>query len=196
MAARSSDDPEELVNLLIDDTTERMDKSIESARSDLAAIRTGRASPALVERVMVDAYGSKLPLTQVATITAPEPRLLVISPWDKNNIEPIRRAIMTADLGFNPMSDGNLVRIPVPQLTEETRRGLIRQVARRIEEGKVAVRNIRREGIEQLRSLQKDGALGEDIERRIAADIQKLTDDHTAELDQLQAAKEQELLEV
>lgn len=196
MPKGASDDPAELVELLMEETTERMDRSLESTRSDLSSIRTGRANPALVDKVTVDAYGSKMPLTQLATISAPEARLLVIAPWDKGNVDPIMRAIQAADLGFNPQSDGNLVRIPIPQLTEETRRDLIRRVARRIEEGKVSVRNARREGIEELKTLKKDGGIGDDEEKRIEAEVQKLTDQHIDELDRTQAAKEEELLEV
>jgi ribosome recycling factor len=187
---------EELLQELTRDADTRMKKSIEATRHDLQAIRTGRANPSLLERVEVDYYGSKMPLPQVATVTAPEARMLVISPWDKGALPAIERAIMKSDLGLNPSSDGNIVRLIIPQLTEETRRNLIKQVHKRVEEGKVALRNIRRDVIEDLRGLKKGGDIGEDEEKRTEADVQKLTDKHVHELDNVQKSKEEELLEV
>lgn len=187
---------EEFLKELLRDAEARMQKSIEATRHDLQVIRTGRAHPGIVERVEVDYYGSKLPLPQVATITAPEPRMLVIAPWDKNALPAIERAILKSDLGLNPSSDGTIVRLAIPQLTEETRRNLIRQLHRRIEEGKVAVRNIRRDLIEDLRRLKKDGDIGEDEEKRTESDAQKVTDRYIHDLDHMQKVKEGELLEV
>jgi ribosome recycling factor len=186
----------ELLKELLRDSESRMQKSIEATRHDLQAIRTGRANPALLERVEVDCYGSKMPLPQVATVTAPEARMLVVAPWDKGVLPAIERAIMKSDLGLNPSSDGSLIRLIIPQLTEETRRGLIRNVHKRIEEGKVAIRNIRRDAIEDLRALKKGGDVGEDEEKRTEGEVQKLTDRYIHELDQMQRSKEQELLEV
>jgi len=187
---------EELLKEMLRDAQGRMQKSIESTRHDLQAIRTGRANPSLLERVEVEYYGSKMPLPQVATVTAPEARMLVVSPWDKGALPAIERAIMKASLGLNPSSDGNIVRLIIPQLTQETRKNLIRQVQKRIEEGKVAVRNIRRDVIEDLRSLKKGGDIGEDEEKRTEGDVQKLTDRFIHDLDAMQKAKEEELLEV
>ncbi|MGV3722248.1 MAG: ribosome recycling factor [Actinomycetota bacterium] len=181
---------------LLRDSDSRMQKSLEATRHDLQAIRTGRANPSLLEKVEVDYYGSKLPLPQVATVTAPEPRMLVISPWDKGALPAIERGILKAGLGLNPSSDGIIVRLLIPQLTEETRKNLIKQVHKRIEEGKVAVRNIRRDAIEDLRGLKKGGDIGEDEEKRTEGDVQKLTDKYVHELDDLQKHKEEELLEV
>lgn len=181
---------------LVRDAEERMKKSIEATRHDLQAIRTGRANPALLERVEVEVYGTKMPLPQVATITAPEPRLLLVAPWDRNALPAIERGIMKSDLGLNPSSDGTVVRLVIPSLTEETRKNLIRQVHRRIEEGRVAIRNVRRDAIEQLRALKKSGELGEDEERRTEGEAQKLTDRYIQSLDEMQKAKEAELLEV
>lgn len=186
----------ELMKELLRDTEARMQKSIEATRHDLQSVRTGRANPALLERVEVDYYGSKLPLPQVATVTAPEARMLVISPWDKGALPAIERAIMKSDLGLNPSSDGAIIRLIIPQLTEETRKNLIRNVHKRIEEGKVAVRNIRRDAIEDLRALKKGGDIGEDEEKRTEGEVQKITDRLIHELDALQKAKEQELMEV
>ncbi|MFN3650902.1 MAG: ribosome recycling factor [Armatimonadota bacterium] len=181
---------------LLRDADDRMRKSIESTQHDLQAIRTGRANPALLERVEVEYYGSKMPLPQVATVTAPEARMLVVSPWDRGALPAIERAIMKSDLGLNPSSDGQMIRLIVPQLTEETRKGLIKQVHKRIEEGKVAIRNIRRDAIEQLRSAKKNSEIGEDEEKRLEGDVQKSTDKFVAELDAIQKHKEAELMEV
>lgn len=187
---------ESFVRDLVRDGDTRMQKTIEATRHDLQAIRTGRANPSLVERVQVSYYGSDLPLPQVATVTAPEPRMLVITPWDRNALPAIERAIMKSDLGLNPNSDGIVVRLIIPALTEESRRNLIRNVHKRVEEGKVAIRNIRRDVIEDLRSLKKSGDIGEDEEKRTEADVQKLTDRHIHDLDAIQKKKEEELLEV
>jgi ribosome recycling factor len=187
---------EELIRELRNDADTRMVKSIEATRHDLQAIRTGRANPQLLERVEVDVYGSKMPLPQVATVTAPEARMLVVSPWDKSTLPAVERALIKANLGLNPSSDGTVVRLIIPQLTEETRKNLIKGVHKRIEEGKVSIRNVRRDVIEDLRSLKKSGDLGEDEEKRFEAEIQKFTDKHVAELDVMQKLKEEELMEV
>lgn len=187
---------EDLLKDLIKDAETRMKKAIEATRHDLQAIRTGRANPALLERVEVDAYGSKMPLPQVATVTAPEPRMLVIAPWDKSTMPAIERAIQKSDLGLNPSSDGSVVRLIIPQLTEETRKNLIKQVHKRVEEGKVAIRNIRRDVIEHSRTMKKNSEIGEDDEKRTETDVQKITDRYVHELDAVQKAKEEELLEV
>ncbi|MBM3459298.1 MAG: ribosome recycling factor [Armatimonadetes bacterium] len=181
---------------LLGDGESRMQKSVESTRHDLQTIRTGRANPGILDRVQVSYYGSDLPLSQVATITAPEPRMLVISPWDKKALGPIEKAIMKSDLGLTPNNDGIVIRLIIPTLTEETRRNLIRNVHKRIEEGKVAIRNIRRDVIEDLRSLKKEGEIGEDEEKRTEAEVQKMTDRHIHDLDVMQKKKEEELLEV
>jgi len=188
-------DSEDLKKLLRD-TDAHMLKSIEATRHDLQSIRTGRANPALLERVEVDYYGTKTPLPQMASVTAPEPRLLIVSPWDKSALPAVERGIMKSDLGLNPSSDGTVIRLIIPQLTEETRRNLIKNVHKRVEEGKVAIRNIRRHSIEELRALKKNGAIGEDEEKRFEAEVQKVTDRHIHELDNVQKSKEAELLEV
>lgn len=187
---------EERLKELVKDADSRMKKAIEATRHDLQAIRTGRANPALLERVEVDAYGSKMPLPQVASVTAPEPRMLVISPWDRGTLPAIERAIMKSDLGLNPSSDGSVVRLVIPQLTEESRKNLIKQVHKRVEEGKVAIRNVRRDAIEHLRTMKKSGEIGEDEEKRTEGEVQKLTDRHVHELDSVQKSKEEELMEV
>src|SRR5438067_2727506 len=185
-----------LLKELLHETETKMQRAVEVTRHDLSSVRTGRANPGLVEKIEVDAYGSRMPLQQVATVTAPEPRMLVIAPWDKTVIPAIERAILKSDLGLNPANDGIVIRLPVPQLTEETRRNLIKLVHKRIEEGKVAVRNIRREAIEHLRAFKKDGDVAEDDEKRTEDQVQKQTDRCIHDLDHLQKAKEAELLEV
>jgi ribosome recycling factor len=187
---------EELFKELLNDAEVRMKKTIEATRHDLQTIRTGRANPALLERVEVDYYGSKMPVTQVATVTAPDARMLVVAPWDKSALPAVERAIQKSDLGLNPSSDGTVIRLIIPQLTEETRRNLTKNVHKRIEEGKVAIRNIRRDVIEGLRSMKKSGDISEDDEKRMEGEVQKLTDRFVSVLDETQKAKEEELMEV
>lgn len=187
---------DDLLKELLRDAEGRMQKTVEVTRHDLAGIRTGRANPALVEKIEVEYYGSKMPLMQVATVTAPEPRMLIIAPWDKGALSAIERAIQKSDLGLNPGNDGNVVRLPVPALTEESRKNLIKVVHRRVEEGRVSVRNIRRDAVEHLRKMKKDGEVGEDDEKRTEDAVQKLTDRHIHAMDDLQKAKEHELMEV
>ncbi len=186
----------ELLKELLKDADHRMQRAIEATQHDLQAIRTGRANPQILDRVEVDYYGSKLPVNQVANVSAPEPRMLVITPFDKSSVPAIERAILKSDIGLNPNSDGQVIRLIIPQLTEETRKNLIKQVHKRVEEGKVAIRNIRRDVIEDLRSLKKAGDIGEDEEKRTEGDVQKITDKHVHELDNVQKSKEEELLEV
>jgi len=178
------------------DAEQRMGKAIEALRRELATIRTGRAQPALVEHLRVDYYGTPTPLNQLASIAAPEARLLTIQPWDKGSMGAIERAIQTSDLGLNPTNDGNVIRLVIPQLTEERRKELVKVVHRKVEEGRVAVRNVRRDRLEELRRLQRDKEVSEDEERRAQDQLQKLTNRFVAEADQVGREKEQELLEV
>lgn len=186
----------EMANLVLEEVEEKMKKAVEATRREFNSVRTGRASPALLDRVTVDAYGTHLPLNQVATISVPEPRLLVIAPWDKGTIGPIERAIMKSDLGLNPSSDGNVIRLAIPALTEERRRELTKLVHRKAEDGKVAIRNVRREANDELKKLRKAGDLSEDDEKRAEERVQKITDKYIAEIDRVQEHKEQEVLEV
>lgn len=178
------------------DAEQRMGKAIEALRRELATIRTGRAQPALVEHLRVDYHGTPTPLNQLASIAAPEARLLTIQPWDKGSMGAIERAIQTSDLGLNPTNDGNIIRLVIPQLTEERRKELVKVVHRKVEEGRVAVRNVRRDRLEELRRLQRDKEVSEDEERRAQDQLQKITDRFVAEADQVGREKEQELLEV
>lgn len=186
----------EMVNLVLEEAEDKMKKAVEATRREFNGIRTGRASPALLDRISVDAYGTHMPLNQVATISVPEPRLLMISPWDKSVISAIERAIMKSDLGLNPSSDGNVIRLAIPPLTEERRRELTKLVHKKAEEGKVAIRNVRREANEELKKLRKAGDISEDDEKRSEERVQKLTDKYISEIDRLQEHKEQEVMEV
>jgi ribosome recycling factor len=179
---------------LLDDARERMGKSIESTKHELATVRTGRASPHLLDRVQVDYYGASTPLKQLANVAATEARLLTITPYDKSSIKQIEKAILESDLGLTPSNDGNLVRLAIPELTEERRRELVKVVHGLAEEGRVAVRNIRRDCMHDLRELRKEGEVGEDEERRAEAELQKLTDGRIAEIEELLKGKEEEIL--
>jgi ribosome recycling factor len=187
---------EEFLRELLKEMEAHMQKSLDATRRELATIRTGRANPSLLDRVEVDYFGSHLPINQVANISVPEPRMIVISPWDKKALPAIERAIMKSDLGMNPNNDGSVIRLIIPQLTEERRREMTKVVGRKIEEGKVSVRNIRREAIEDLRNLKKEGEIAEDEEKRTEEQVQKITDRFVYELDVAQRAKEAELMEV
>jgi ribosome recycling factor len=187
---------EEFLGELLKEMEEHMQKSLDATRRELGTIRTGRANPSLLDRVEVEYFGSRLPLNQVANISVPEPRMIVISPWDKKALPAIERAIMKSDLNLTPNNDGTLVRLIIPQLTEERRREMAKVVGRKIEEGKVSVRNIRREAIEDLRSLKKEGEIAEDEEKRTEEQVQKITDKFVYELDVAHRGKEAELMEV
>ena len=183
-----------MIDELLQDARERMDKSIESTRHELATVRTGRASPHLLDRVNVDYYGAQTPLKQIATVNATEARLLTITPYDKTSIKAIEKSILESDLGLTPSNDGNVIRLTIPELTEERRKELVRVVHQLAEDGRVAVRNVRRDCMHNLRDLRKSGEAGEDEERRAEAELQKLTDAHVKDIDELLKGKEEEIL--
>lgn len=174
----------------------RMGKAVEAMRNELLTIRTGRASPGLVEHLKVDYYGAPTPLNQMATITTPEARLLVIQPWDRASLDAIGKAILRSDLGLNPSDDGAVIRLALPQLTEERRRELAKLVRRRVEEGRIAVRNVRRDSQEKLRRLEHDHEISQDELHRAANELQKLTDSVIEDVDKVGHEKETELLAV
>jgi ribosome recycling factor len=186
----------ELIDELLDDAEERMHKSVEACRHELATVRTGRASPHLLDRVVVDYYGAETPLRQLAQVAATDARLLTLTPYDKNAIKQIEKAIMESDLGLTPSNDGNVIRLQIPELNEERRRDLVRVVHHVAEDGRVAVRNIRRDVMHDLRELKKEGEVGEDDERRAEGELQRLTDEAVGEIDLLLKSKEEEILEV
>ena len=178
------------------DATRRMDTSIDHTRQEFNGVRTGRASVGLLDRITVDYYGTPTPLKNMATITAPEPRLLTIQPFDPTQIRAIEKAIQESDLGLTPSDDGKLIRLPIPQLTEERRKELVKVVRRYGEDGKVAIRNVRRDVMKHLEELVRNGNVGDDEERRAETQVQKLTDDHVARIDELLKNKEAEIMEV
>jgi ribosome recycling factor len=178
------------------DAEHKMDQALTHMKDDLAGIRTGRAAPAVLNRVTVEYYGTPVPLNQLAGVTVPEPRMLQVQPFDKGAIAAIEKAIMTSDLGITPNNDGNVIRLAFPPLTEERRKELVKQVHHRAEEGRVAVRNVRRHAKDEMEKLEHDGAISEDDLARAEKDLQKLTDRFVAEIDQIQGHKEQELMEV
>jgi ribosome recycling factor len=178
------------------DATERMAKAIGHLKDELSSIRTGRASPALLNRITVDYYGATVPLNQLASFSVPEPRQLLVQPFDKNAITAIEKAILSSDLGITPSNDGNVIRLSFPPLTEERRKELVKVVHQRAEEGRVAVRNVRRHHKDELEKLEREGGISEDDLVRAEKELQKLTDQHVAEIDEMQRHKEQELLEV
>ncbi len=177
-------------------TERRMKRAVEALQHDLASVRTGRASPALLEKVNVDYYGAPTPLNGVATISVPEPRLLLIQPWDKKLLPVIEKAIQKSDLGLTPSSDGNVVRLPIPALNEERRRDLVKQVHKRVEEARVAVRNCHRDAIDELRKGEKEKQVSEDEVKRAQDRLQKLTDGFIAQVDEVGKRKESEVMEI
>ena len=184
------------VDELINDAQTRMGKSVEHARNEFGTVRTGRASAALLDRIEIDYYGTATPLKQLATIGVPEPRMLTVQPFDPTSIRAIEKAIMESDLGLTPSNDGKLIRLPMPQPNEERRKELVKVVRKLAEEGRVAVRNVRRDVMHHLQELVKNGDVGDDEERRAEERVQKLTDDHTKSIDDLLKHKEAEIMEV
>ncbi|MDM7915017.1 MAG: ribosome recycling factor [Candidatus Eisenbacteria bacterium] len=180
----------------IADAEGRMNKSIESLKNDLLAIRTGKATPSLLDTVRVEAYGSQMPLSQVASISAPQPRMLVVQLWDRSLQQAVLKGIQKADLGLNPSDEGELIRVPIPALTEERRNELVKKVKKLGEETKVAIRNVRRDANEEIKKLLKDGQISEDDSRRGVQDVQKLTDRSIETVDEILSRKEKEILEI
>jgi ribosome recycling factor len=187
---------EGLLKEFIDDAGDRMHKAVDAIRHEMGTVRTGRASPALLDRVMVDYYGAQTPLRQLASISATEARLLTVTPYDKSSIKAIEKAILEADLGLTPGNDGNVIRLTIPELTEERRRDLVKIVRKIAEEGRISVRNVRRDVMHDLRELKEAGETGSDDEHRAEVELQKLTDQRIGEIDELLHSKEAEVLEV
>jgi ribosome recycling factor len=185
-----------MIDELLQDAREHMEKSVDATRHKFGSVRTGRASTALLDRITVDYYGAQTPLKQLATVNAPEARLLTVQPYDKSSIKNIERAILESDVGLTPNNDGQIIRLQVPELTEERRKELVKVVRNLAEEGRVAIRNIRRDVMHDLRELKDAGEAGADDEHRAEVELQKLTDGRIAELDALLKGKEAEILEV
>ncbi|MCW3806880.1 ribosome recycling factor [Plebeiibacterium marinum] len=185
----------EEIDILMEMATERMDKTITHLEHELIKIRAGKASPGMLEGVMVDYYGSMTPLQQVANVNTPDPRTIAIQPWEKTMIEPIEKAIMAANLGFNPENNGEIVRINVPPLTEERRKDLVKQAKKEAEDARISIRTIRRECNDELKKMKKDG-LGEDLEKDAEAEVQKLTDQYSKVIDEHLSKKEKDILTI
>ncbi|EGL83726.1 Ribosome-recycling factor [Caldalkalibacillus thermarum TA2.A1] len=185
-----------MVNEVIQNARERMDKAVNQLKTELASLRAGRATPALLDKVYVDYYGTQTPVNQLANISAPEPRLLTIQPWDKSALDAIEKAILKSELGLTPNNDGNIIRITIPALTEERRQELVKMVKKYGEDAKVAIRNIRRDANESIKKIEKEGGISEDESRRYQDTVQKATDEHIAQVDQIIAKKEKEIMEV
>ncbi len=185
-----------MIDDILLDAEDRMDKTIDALKRELSGIRTGRAAPGLIEHLNVEYYGTATPLNQLAGISAPEPRLLVVQPWDRGSLGIIEKSIRSSDLGLNPTNDGQLIRIAIPPLTEERRKSLVRVVRAKVEEDKVALRNVRRDAVTHIKNLMKDKEISEDDERRGEQQIQELTDRFVSEADKIGKQKEDEVLEV
>jgi ribosome recycling factor len=185
-----------MIDELLQDAREHMEKSVDATRHKFGSVRTGRASTALLDRITVDYYGAQTPLKQLATVSAPEARLLTVQPYDKSSMKNIERALMESDIGLTPNNDGQIIRLQVPELTEERRKELVKVVRNLAEEGRVAIRNIRRDVMHDLRELRDAGEAGSDDEHRAEEALQKLTDEKVKELDAVLKAKEEEILEV
>lgn len=174
----------------------KMNQSMEALDRELSTLRTGRATPSLVENVSVDYYGTPTPLKQIASISAPDARAIMVQPWDKQALRDIERSLMRSELGFNPSNDGNIITVPIPPLNQERRQELVRLLKRKIEDGKVSVRNVRRDGLESLRKLERDKAISQDQNRRSQDQLQKTTDSFIKNIDQVSTAKEAEIMQV
>ncbi len=181
---------------LLKDAKHRMDRAVETFSNELTKIRSGRANPALLDGIRVDYYGQTVPLNQAATITVPEPRLIVVQPWEKSMLAEIEKAILKADLGLNPSNDGSIIRLPIPQLSEERRKELVKLIHKFAEEGKIAIRNVRRDVNDHLKRLEKNHELSEDELSVELDEVQKITDEHTKKIDEIVERKEKEILEV
>ena len=181
---------------VLKDAGGRMTKAVEALQRDLTSLRTGRATPALLENVSVDYYGAPTPLVQLATISVPEARLMTIQPWDRQSLKEIEKSLLKADLGFNPSNDGTIIRVPVPPLSQERRKDLVRVLKKKVEDGKLAVRNVRRDALERQRSMERNKVISQDENRRAQDQLQKTTDAHVNQMDRVLETKEAEIMEV
>ena len=181
---------------VLEETERKMDSSITALKRELSAIRTGRATPALIENVPVDYYGVPTPLNQIASISAPDARAIMVQPWDKQALQEIEKSLVKSDMGFNPSNDGTIITVPIPPLTQERRQELVRLLKRKLEESKVSIRNVRRDGIDSLRKLEKAKSLSQDENRRTQDQLQKSTDNHVKIIEELGASKETEIMQV
>ena len=191
-----SDQPARTIDDILNEAERKMGQSIEAMRRDISSLRTGRATPALIEDLPVHYYGTPTPLKQIASISAPDARAIMVQPWDKQALRDIERSLTQSEMGFNPSNDGNVITVPIPPLTQERRQEMVRLLKRKAEDSKVAVRNVRREGVDSLRRMERDKEISQDENRRSQDALQKTTDAHVKSIDQVAAAKEAEILEV
>lgn len=185
-----------MIKEIINKADEKMSKTIQVLKSDLATMKAGRANPTMLDRIEVEYYGSMMPLNQVANVSAPEPRMLLIQPWEKSTLKAIEKAILKSDLGLNPTNDGSVIRLLIPELTEETRRNLVKQVKKTGEDSKIAIRTIRRDANDKIKAIKKDGELSEDEIKKAEDDIQKRTDNFIKEIDKIVEVKEKEIMTI
>ena len=195
MAAQKADD-QKTVDVVIADASSRMTTAVDFLNRDLSTLRTGRATPALLENLNVDYYGVPTPLNQLASIAAPEARLIVIQPWDKQALGEIEKSLLKSDMGFNPSNDGSLIRVPISPLSQERRKDMVRVLKKKIEDGKIAVRNVRRDALEQLRGMEKNKVISEDENHKGQERLQKTTDSYVSQMDQASGSKEAEIMQV
>ncbi len=181
---------------VLSDVDQKMDRSIDALKRELSALRTGRATPSLVENISVDYYGVPTPLNQIASISAPDARAILVQPWDKGAMKEIEKSLLKSDMGFNPSNDGNNITVPVPPLNTERRQDMVKLLKKKIEDGKVSIRNVRRDGQDRLRKMEKDKNISQDQSRRAQDQLQKATDGHTKAVDEVGAAKEAEIMQV
>ncbi len=181
---------------VLEEVDARMDRTLDAFRRDLSQLRTGRATPALIENLMVDYYGSATPLKQIASISAPDARAIMVQPWDKGALREIERSLQRSEMGFNPSNDGSTITVPIPPLTNERRQEMVKLLRKKAEDGKVSLRNVRRDGLETLRKMEKDKTLSQDQNRRAQEQLQKVIDDHAKQIDETTSAKEAEILQV
>ena len=184
--------PEEVLG----DVDTKMNRSLDAFKRDLNQLRTGRATPSLVENVPVDYFGTPTPLKQIASIAAPDARAIIVTPWDKGAVREIEKGLLKSELGLNPSNDGNIITVPIPPLTNDRRQDMVKLLKRKIEDGKISLRNVRRDGLESLRKLEKDRSISQDENRRAQDQLQKMTDGHTKQIDDTGSAKEAEILQV
>ena len=184
------------IEAVLAEAERKMGQSIEAMRRDISTLRTGRATPALIEDLMVDYYGSPTPLKQIASISAPDARAIMVQPWDRQALRDIERSLTQSEMGFNPSNDGNVITVPIPPLTQERRQEMVRLLKRKAEDSKVAVRNVRREGVDSLRKMERDKAISQDENRRSQDTLQKTTDAHIKSIDEVSSTKEAEIMEV
>ena len=192
----NEDETELTAEQVLSDIDGRMDRTLDAFRRDLTQLRTGRATPSLIEDLSIDYYGSATPLKQIASISAPDARAIMVQPWDKGSMREIEKSLQRSEMGFNPSNDGNVITVPIPPLTNERRQEMVKLLKRKAEDGKVSLRNVRRDGLETLRKMEKDKAISQDENRRAQDQLQKVTDGHTKLIDETTSAKEADILQV